>query len=93
MSGHSFMTEHNKSEIRMMNQILLALVIMTNFGFYLFLGHAQFPWFAYLGAAVGLSIILLCWTGKKFMLFITALLVSTTIFLIVYNWSAIFSVH
>ncbi|PLR76225.1 hypothetical protein CU633_16975 [Bacillus sp. V3-13] len=93
MSEQSFMTEHNKSEIRMMNQILFAIVLTANFGFYLSLDHAQFPWFTYMGASLGLSIILLCWAGKKFVLFITALLVSTTVFLIVYNWSAIFSVH
>ncbi|RFU69862.1 hypothetical protein D0469_08625 [Peribacillus saganii] len=87
------MSEFNKSEIRMMNQILLGLFIAVNYAYFLSLGNTPFPWFSYLGAPVGLAIILFCWIGKKYLLFNIALLAATVIYSIAFNWGALFPSH
>lgn len=83
------MTQYNLEELKLLNQFLFALFIVADFALFLHFTNNIFPWFALIGAAIGLSIIVGCWTGKKYILFIVALLVSTTIFSIVYNWQAI----
>ena len=84
------MTQYNLEELKMLNQVFLALFIVADFALYLFFVHDTFPWFALLGFGIGLAIIVLCWTGKKHMQFIASLLVFTMLFSIVYNWHSIF---
>ena len=83
------MTQYNLEEIKLLNQFLFALFIVADFALFLHFNHTIFPWFALIGAAIGLSIIVVCWTGKKYTFFIAALLVSTALFSIVYNWQTI----
>lgn len=84
------MTQYNLEELKMLNQVFLALFIVADFALYLFFVHNTFPWFALLGFGIGLAIIVLCWTGKKYMQFIASLLVFTMLFSVVYNWHSIF---
>lgn len=84
------MTQYNLEELKMLNQVFLALFIVADFALYLFFVHDTFPWFALLGFGIGLAIIVLCWTGKKHMQFIASMLVFTMLFSIVYNWHSIF---
>jgi len=83
-------TQYNLEELKMLNQVFLALFIVADFALYLFFVHNTFPWFALLGFGIGLAIIVLCWTGKKYMQFIASLLVFTMLFSVVYNWHSIF---
>ncbi|WP_419959842.1 hypothetical protein [Psychrobacillus sp. BM2] len=83
------MTQYNLDELKLLNQFLFALFLVADFALFLHFGNTIFPWFALIGAAIGLSIIVACWTGKKYTFFIAALLVSTTLFSIVYNWQTI----
>ncbi|HYK74440.1 MAG TPA: hypothetical protein VEV44_15195 [Pseudoneobacillus sp.] len=87
------MTEHNKAELRMLSQIFLAIFMVADYGLFLRLNNSEFPWFALAGASVGLSIILFCWVGKKYVLFNVVLLAGTAIYSIAYNWSALFNIH
>jgi len=82
-------TQYNLEELKILNQFLFALFIVADFALFLHFNNTIFPWFALIGAAIGLSIIVACWTGKKYTSFIIALLVSTALFSIVYNWQAI----
>ncbi|TQR16440.1 hypothetical protein [Psychrobacillus soli] len=86
------MSQYNLEELKMLNQVLFALFIAADFALFLFFQHNAytFPWFALLGAGIGLAIIVLCWTGKKHTYFIATLLVSTAVFSVIYNWQAIF---
>ena len=83
------LTQYNLEEMKILNQMLLALFIVADFALFLFFTNNGFPWFALLGSGIGLSIIVLCWTGNKHTYFIASLLVFTTLFSIVYNWQSI----
>ncbi|PZX03975.1 hypothetical protein C7437_105172 [Psychrobacillus insolitus] len=83
------MTQYNLEEMKILNQMLLALFIVADFALFLFFTNNAFPWFALLGSGIGLSIIVLCWTGNKHTYFIASLLVFTALFSIVYNWQSI----
>ena len=85
------MTQYNLEELKILNQVLLALFIVADFALGLFFFNNAFPWFALLGSGFGLAIIVLCWTGKKHLYFIVSLLVSSILFSLVYNWNTIFS--
>jgi hypothetical protein len=87
------MSEHIKDELRMMNQMLLAIFVAANYAYFLSLEFTPFPWFSFIGVSIGLAIILFCWIGRKYTLFTVALLAGTAVFSILYNWSVLFSVH
>lgn len=87
------MTGYIREELSMLNQLLLAIFLVTDFAYFLFLSNTVFPWFALAGATVGLTIIVFCWSGAKYLLFNVALLLLTLLYLLVYNWSSIFNVH
>ncbi|MGI2328636.1 hypothetical protein [Planococcus sp. YIM B11945] len=86
-------TNHSNEELRLINQLLLAIFLVTDFGYFLFLNNPVFPWFALAGAGVGLAIIVYCWSGTKYWLFNTILLLSTAVFSVVYNFTAMFGHH
>lgn len=86
------MSQYNLEELKILNQVLFALFIVADFALFLYFTSNTFPWFALLGAGIGLAIIVLCWTGTKHMYFIASLLVSSAVFSLVYNWTTIFSI-
>lgn len=83
------MSQYNLEELKILNQVFLALFLVADFALFLHFNNSVFPWFALLGSGIGLSIIVLCWTGKKYTYFLSSLLVCTGIFSIVYNWHAV----
>lgn len=84
------MTQYNLEELKLLNQVFFALFLVADFALILHFNNSEFPWFALLGAGIGLFIIVLCWTGKKFTYFLGSLLVCTALYSIFYNWHAIF---
>lgn len=79
------MTEYIAEEMRMINQMLLGIFIAADFGYFLLLNHSSFPWLPFAGAALGLLIIVICWTGFKYWMFTLSLLLSTFVFSIAYT--------
>lgn len=84
------MTQYNLEELKLLNQFLFALFIVADLSLGLFFFNNEFPWFALIGSGIGLAIIVLCWTGTKYMYFIASLLIFTILFSLVYNWHSIF---
>lgn len=84
------MTQYNKEELKMMGQLLLGIFLVGGFSSYLFLNTSPFPWFALVGASLGLILIISCWTNAKYWFFSLTLLLTTFVFTIVYNWSSFF---
>ncbi|MFJ8063565.1 hypothetical protein ACIQYS_02910 [Psychrobacillus sp. NPDC096426] len=84
------MSQYNLEELKMLNQVFFALFIVADFALFLFFQNNTFPWFALLGAGIGLAIIVLCWTEKKYTYFISTLLVCTAVFSVIYNWQTLF---
>lgn len=85
------MSQYNLEELKLLNQFLFALFIVADFALFLFFVKNEFPWFSLLGAGIGLAIIVLCWTEKKYGYFVASLLVCTAVFSVIYNWSALFN--
>ena len=83
------MTQYNLEELKILNQVLFALFIVADFALALFFYNSAFPWFALVGSGIGLAIIVLCWTGKQHLYFLSSLIVFTVLFSIVYNWHSI----
>lgn len=83
------MSQYNIEELKILNQVFFALFLVADFALFLHFNNSEFAWFALLGSGVGLFIIVLCWTGKKYTYFLVSLLVCTALFSIVYNWHAI----
>lgn len=81
------MTQYNREELQMLNQCLFALFLVADFALLLFFKQSPYPWFALLGSGIGLAIIVLCWTGSKYILFIASLLVFSITHTLIYNWS------
>lgn len=84
------MTEYHNEELRLINQMLLAIFLITDFAYFLFLKNSPFPWFALAGSAIGLATIVFCWSGNKYLIFNIMLLISAAVFSLAYNWSSIF---
>ena len=84
------MSQYNLEELKLLNQVILALFIVADLALGLFFYNNEFPWFALIGSSIGLSIIVLCWTGKKYIYFIAFFLVYTILFSLVYNWHSFF---
>ncbi|MEI4771449.1 hypothetical protein WAX74_17620 [Psychrobacillus sp. FJAT-51614] len=83
------MTQYNREELSLLNQVFFALFIVADFALFLYFHQSEYPWFSLLGAGIGLFIIVLCWSGKKYTYFLASLLVCTALFSLVYNWHAI----
>lgn len=83
------MTKYNREELRMLNQCFLALFIVADFALLLFYYQSPYPWFALLGSGIGIAIIVFCWTGRKYTLFIASLLVFSIAHTLIYNWNEI----
>ncbi|MEQ2526069.1 hypothetical protein EKG37_04455 [Robertmurraya yapensis] len=84
------MENHALSELRLLNQLLLGIIIATNIGFFLFLYTSSFPGLSYVGIGIGASIILWCWLGNRCLLFVFGFIATTTVFTITYEWTTIF---
>ena len=84
------MNQYNLEELKLLNQVFLALFLVADFALFLHFYNSEFPWFALLGAGIGLFIIVFCWTSRKYIYFLGSLLVWTAMFSIIYNWHAIF---
>lgn len=87
------MDENMKEEIRMLNQVSLAIFLSVNFALFCSILRGEFPWLGFVCVLVGLSIILVCSTGKKWVLFNISLMFCTIVLLIVFNWSVLFSIQ
>lgn len=87
------MSQYQREELRMINEVLLALFLIANYSLFLYLSNEEFPWYALVGASVGLSIIIYCWTETKYITFIITLMICTIAYSVIYNWGTIFSLH
>ncbi|KQL34675.1 hypothetical protein [Psychrobacillus sp. FJAT-21963] len=52
---------------------LLGFMLVVDFALFFTFNNSVFPRFALLGSGIGLSIIVLCWTGKKYTYFLSPL--------------------
>lgn len=87
------MQQYIKEELRVLFQVYMGLFLVFGFSNFLRLTNEQFPWLTLIGSAVGLSIIVFLFTGKKFRAFLISLLAFSVIMSVIFNWYSIFNVH
>ena len=87
------MTQHNIEELRLLNQLLLGIFLAADFFCYLAFIRNEAPGFALLGAAVGLALIVWCWTGARYLLFNLTLISIAFVFTLVLYWDTMFISH
>ena len=84
------MSQYSKEELNLIIQALVPLGIIGGLAIFLISTSGGFPWFTLLGTAIGLSIIILSWVGRKSSIFAASLLLGAAVFTPLYNWSIIF---
>ncbi|CAM4078827.1 hypothetical protein [Lederbergia lenta] len=86
------MSTYAKSELSLLSELFLAILLTACYGIFCFKSFQPFPWLSFIGAPIGLAIIIACWKMKspQWTFFIVGLLLNTVIWSIVFNWSSIF---
>ena len=84
------MSQYSKEELDFIIQALVPLAIIGGLATFLITNSGGFPWYTLLGTAIGLSIIILSWVGRRYSIFAASLLIGAAIFTPLYNWSTIF---
>ena len=83
------MTQYAREELNLIGQQLLSIFLIAVLAFVFSLKVSQFPWWELIGIGIGLSIVVLCWSGTKYSFFVASLLLYTVAYSIIYNWSTI----
>ncbi|WP_045521577.1 hypothetical protein [Neobacillus niacini] len=88
------MTSHIKSELSMLSELLLSILLTACVAIYLYKTFESFPWLPFIGIPIGLAIIVACWEKKKhkWNIFITGLILSSLIWSIAFNWSSLLKI-
>lgn len=86
------MTTHIKTELSLLSELLLSLFFTACLGVYCVKSYDSFPWLAFIGAPIGLALIVACWEQKKnqWTLFVVGLIINTIVWSIVFNWPSFF---
>ena len=85
------MDTHVKTELSLLSELLLSILLTATIGLYFAKFYDTFPWLAFMGLPIGLALIVGCWEDKKhsWSLFITGLLFSDLVWSLFYNWSSL----
>ncbi|MCG7346175.1 hypothetical protein MHZ92_18865 [Sporosarcina sp. ACRSL] len=84
------MSQYSKEELSLLFQALFPVCLIGGLAIFLISTSGGFPWYTLLGTAIGLSIIILSWVGRKSSIFAVSLLAVAAVFTPLYNFSAIF---
>ena len=72
-NGGMRVSQYSKEELNFVIQALVPLAIIGGLATFLITNSGGFPWFTLLGTAIGLSIIILSWVGRKYSIFAASL--------------------
>jgi nicotinamide riboside transporter PnuC len=88
------MTSHIKSELSMLSELFLSILLTACVAIYLFKSFETFPWLSFIGIPLGLAMVVACWEKKKhsWTMFITGLILSSLIWSIAFNWSSLLKI-
>jgi hypothetical protein len=86
------MSTHIKTELSLLSELFLSILLTACIGVYCIKSFDSFPWLAFIGAPVGLALIIACWEKKKnqWILFRVNLLINTIVWSIIFNWHSFF---
>ncbi|MDR4947700.1 hypothetical protein [Neobacillus cucumis] len=85
------MDTHVRSELSLLSELLLSILLTATIALYCYKAIAPFPWLTFIGFPLGIALMVGCWENKKhsWSLFITGVLFSGLVWLIYYNWSSL----
>jgi hypothetical protein len=88
------MSTHIKSELSLLSELLLSLLLTACLGLYCLKSYETFPWLSFIGVPLGLALIVACWEQKKhpWTMLVVGLLLNGMVWSIVYNWSSILKI-
>jgi nicotinamide riboside transporter PnuC len=88
------MTSHIKSELSLLSELFLSILLTACVAIYLFKSFETFPWLSFIGIPLGLAMVVACWEKKKhsWAMFITGLILSSLIWTIAFNWSSLLKI-
>ncbi|MBD1379803.1 hypothetical protein [Metabacillus arenae] len=86
------MSTHTRTELSLLSEGFLSLLLTACFGIFCLKTFHPFPWLSFIGAPIGLAIIVACWENKKnrWTVFTIGLLFNAIIWSIVFNWPLFF---
>ncbi|MBD8026140.1 hypothetical protein H9636_05655 [Ureibacillus sp. Re31] len=85
------MSEYSRDELFTIIQMLAGITLTVGYAFSVANFHQTVPAFALIGSAVGLAIIIGCWLGLKHLTFMLAMIITSIIYAIYFNFGAMFS--
>jgi len=85
------MTQYNREELSLIFQVLAGITLTVGYAFTISVYNSFVPAFALIGSAVGLAIIIGCWIGIKHLGFMIAIIMTSIIFAMYFNFGAMFS--
>ena len=74
------MSQYYIEELKIMGQVFLPILLIGGVATSLIIFNDGYPWYTFIGAAIGLSIIIISWTEKKYAIFIASLLMCAIIY-------------
>ena len=74
------MSQYYIEELKIMSQVFLPILLIGGLATSLIIFNDGYPWYTFIGAAIGLSIIIISWTEKRYTIFITSLLMCAIIY-------------
>ena len=74
------MNTYSSDELKLIIQTFVPLLFVGVLATTLIIVNDGYPWYMMLGTALGISIIMISWTGKKYAVSLTSLLVCAVIY-------------
>jgi len=74
------MSKYDIEEVKIISQLFLPILLIGGLATFLIVFNDGYPWYTFLGVAIGLSIIIVSWTEKKYLIFITSMLSCSIIY-------------
>lgn len=74
------MSQYYIEELKIMCQVFLPILLVGGLATFLIVFNDGYPWYTFIGTAIGLSIIIISWTEKKYAIFVTSLLMCAIIY-------------
>jgi hypothetical protein len=86
------MSTHIKTELSLLSELFLSLLLTACFGIYCLKSFDSFPWISFIGIPIGIALIVACWEQKKnqWLLFTIGLILNAIVWSIVFNWPSFF---
>ena len=74
------MSQYSIEELKLISQVFLPILLIGGTATSLIVWNDGYPWYTIIGAAIGLSIIIISWTEKKYEVFIVSMLMCAIVY-------------